>query len=922
MEANTKFAANNYYGRLTQLLELNEEQSEQVKQGYRVKKFKKVPSSEYLWNSLNVWLERWEGLRGLPTAYPFSHRHVGYPRLQALVRAHDRIVLARFFDDCGLPPHGILGPNDLTVLFDEWISREPCPSIGLKGIWGIDEETLATIACQELASWEGVAESDTPAGTKVAKLRLTASLERFPRTRLELSLVGGVAQSHDGIDLKILGLESTIDTVHFIPDQLGRLGLANPSVIARQTLVEGLVKLQNPLTGEILQRLPRRLVILRKDDLLQTFVETDRVGLAEETMLLCRSEIAVAVDEFLSITAQPGYRHEERIDGLIAQWELFSGVRILTGVDDPRQLSPDELSYLVPNASSLFVIDEGFRLPGTKTWSSWAPPEIRASSLSGNGLKLRISPGHTFWGDPVDSLEFNSDDPVLIVDLDGMDLPDAAFRLELFEGTSRTPTQTAGFRLRSANQPRQWFRKEDKVTLGHRMEEISSSVLSATDCDPVGNISGSLIDGPCTSGSVGALDSIVPNWYHIRQGHRDHNPTEGVNGGSELIKIGDVNFADCIRTGAHHLMFPTVMPGGPARIEGVCKYCDFRQEVPARYKFGSRARQKAAVSHTSAAPVFNLADVDRIRHEADVDLLLSAAFDALCFEQHGTPGSLERSAAQVDPGRIFVDGFERALSVLGHLEIERDPATMRVTRWYVTPPTLSERTNGGYFLTGFRSRRMLEELKQHVNAQGGTVSVESQRNSGGPSMVLVEGIDEQSAKDVAYQLPGSPGHRMVVQPEAARALTAALPPLSAVADCLVADHPLPAAQKVERWDPRTARWNLVNSPNSAGYYRLQSHRPWYVIRTAENIANDQVTLADARVIKHIAALREDKPLVGYDCESEFLYTPIGADLPGLYGRAAVLASGLLPVIDRSNRVLTYRQIPPDLAFTLMNRLES
>ena len=81
-------------------------------------------------------------------------------------------------------------------------------------------------------------------------------------------------------------------------------------------------------------------------------------------------------------------------------------------------------------------------------------------------------------------------------------------------------------------------------------------------------------------------------------------------------------------------------------------------------------------------------------------------------------------------------------------------------------------------------------------------------------------------------------------------------------------------------------------------------------------------IADARLIKHFAALREGQPLVGYDCEKEVLYMPIGADLPGLYGRAAVLASGLLPVIDRPNRVLKYQEIPPSLAFSLMDRLES
>ena len=925
MEGDERFAPNNYYGRLTQLLELNEEQGKKVRQSYGVKKFRRVPSSEYLWNSLNVWLERWEGLRGLPTAYPFSHRHIGFPRLQALVRAHDRRVLAGFFDDCGLPPRGVLLPHDLTPLFDEWISKEPCPSTGLRDIWAIDKETLAQIACQELAVWEGVAGSDAPAGTRVAnrKLRLTASLERFPSPRLGLSLADGVASSPDGTDLEILGLESGIDTVGFIPDPHGRLVLANPDAISRVTLLEGLVKLRNPLTGEEWERMPRRLVPLRKDELLQTFVETDRAGLAEEMMLICRSEITAAVDDLLSSTARTGYRHEEGVDGLPDDWDLFSGVHILAGVADPRQLEPDELLVLLPNASSLFVIDEGFRLPRHQSWSSWESPEIRASSLSGRGLKLTISSSQVFCGDQVDPLEFNSDAGILIVDLAGRALPDAAFRLELFEGTSTTPVQTASLRLRSANQPRQWFREEDQFTLGHHVEEISSSLLSATDCDPGGNVSGSLVGGDRTIRSVDELASNTPNWYPGRQGHPDPNPPEGVSSGGELTRIGNMDFADCIRTGAHHWLLPTVMPGrrNPATISGDCKLCGSRRSFPARYRLSAHiSSTNTATNPAPAAPVFNVAGVDSIKGESDIDRLLNVAFDALCFEQHGKPGVLERTAVQVDPGRLFVDGFQRALSVLGHLELERDPRTMQVTRWNVTPPTLSERTKGGYFLAGFRSRRMLEELEQCVNDLGGTVSVESQGKSFGPDVVLVERIDEEGAKAVAAQLPGPPGHRVVVQPDVARALTAVLPPLSAVADCLVADHPLPAAQMVERWDPETARWNPDDSPNSAGYYRLQGRRRWYVIRTAENIDNGQVTIADVRVIKHIAALREDEPLVGYDREKEVLYMPIGADLPGLYGRAAVLASGLLPIIEQD--VLTYRHIPPDLAFSLMERLES
>ena len=68
MEATEKFGANNYYGRLEQVLRLNQDQGTKLKQSYGIKKFKGIPTSEYLWNSLNIWLEEWEGVRGLATA--------------------------------------------------------------------------------------------------------------------------------------------------------------------------------------------------------------------------------------------------------------------------------------------------------------------------------------------------------------------------------------------------------------------------------------------------------------------------------------------------------------------------------------------------------------------------------------------------------------------------------------------------------------------------------------------------------------------------------------------------------------------------------------------------------------------------------------------------------------------------------------
>jgi len=71
--------------------------------------------------------------------------------------------------------------------------------------------------------------------------------------------------------------------------------------------------------------------------------------------------------------------------------------------------------------------------------------------------------------------------------------------------------------------------------------------------------------------------------------------------------------------------------------------------------------------------------------------------------------------------------------------------------------------------------------------------------------------------------------------------------------------------------------------------------------------------------KHAAALiLKEQPLLAYNKATEELKVPLGADLPGLYGRAAVLASGLLPVVTGGQ--LTYQHVPADLAGHLAHLL--
>jgi hypothetical protein len=58
----------------------------------------------------------------------------------------------------------------------------------------------------------------------------------------------------------------------------------------------------------------------------------------------------------------------------------------------------------------------------------------------------------------------------------------------------------------------------------------------------------------------------------------------------------------------------------------------------------------------------------------------------------------------------------------------------------------------------------------------------------------------------------------------------------------------------------------------------------------------------------------------YHATTSSLLVPLGADLPGLYGRAAVLCSGRAPTRLSKTPVLCYHDVPPEIAGAIVHAL--
>jgi len=280
---------------------------------------------------------------------------------------------------------------------------------------------------------------------------------------------------------------------------------------------------------------------------------------------------------------------------------------------------------------------------------------------------------------------------------------------------------------------------------------------------------------------------------------------------------------------------------------------------------------------------------------------------------------LERIAMQIEPTGLFVDTFARRLEAMAHIEIERDPSTLRELSWAVVDPHILGLPNGEHLLVGFRSERLMVALEDAVWRAGGEIAIDNNVDS--PAVVRIVGVDDTDLEELAAATEAASGRRVRIVGMAAWSLASRLSPLSKVMPALPVTTTI-GARSFEVWNPNEANFEPTTSAANAGAFRLTSFTRTYIYRRPSDVGEMQALLGDARLVKFAAALDSGISMVGYDANARVLYVPRGADLPGLYGRAAVLASGYAPKENTSERLMEYRDVPPFLAAHLAALLTS
>lgn len=899
MQHDRDFAGNAYYPRLFRLLHLDDErQQSRLTAAYR-------RDAEELWGGLNEWLSASDGRLGLPTAYALSHRYIGLPLSQALVRDVDRLQFPFMFLRYGLPPGGEIAPADMERLLDSWLQMRPCPvSKNLESLWnrGQARDRIASVAAIELRSWDGALPESAELGArKAGSVHLVCWLRNFPRRKLDISFLAGFGAQATPQSLKVMTAPGEPD-VEMVPVPGARLQPVFTSEIDSASLVEGILRLADG-TGLEATRFPRRVVPFRYDDLLNALVECERVQLGEDSLLLVKDAkgLPAAVRVVLTETARPGFREETALPGLPDGWVVFAGVQVVTAPN--REPSGTDLNVLVPLLSAQLAFADGTKLPGQlRKWSSLDPPEIRAIVQGASHLSVRLTPLHDMSDAPEASRTWTSDATAIVVDLSGLGLRDGDYEVSLDD--KGKPVQQAILRLRSSDTPDVAI-LHAVTHLVHDLAGDRLAVLRATplrpsalaDAEVRGPYSAPLRTAPAMASAAGR-----EVWWN--------SPKPLPPPKQQPITLTALDPTSCVVTGAHHIELPIAY--GKTKgvlITGTCKYCGLVKRYPAHIRW-SRDSPARAAGHVTPLHV----NASQLPDVSDGHSSWDVAVDSLVHASGGNYPTLEYVAGQVEGSPLFTDTFTRSLEARSDLEIERGNDFIPV-RWEMSPPYLAELATGGFLLAGSWSRGDREELQALVTKAGGTLTAGHDRYGLGRYLVT-----EVAASELA-EICGNIGTAGVVEDAGSR-LVRALPPLSGL-EAALPRVPLPATNRIQRFHLESSSWVPAASAEEPGAYQLdRGFTRTDVFRAPGDVEAGTAALGTVQLTKHLAARHAGRALLAYDAGQQVLAVPLGADLPGLYGRAAVLCGGLLPAPDEVKPLLVYRGVPLHVANALNSLLTS
>jgi hypothetical protein len=173
----------------------------------------------------------------------------------------------------------------------------------------------------------------------------------------------------------------------------------------------------------------------------------------------------------------------------------------------------------------------------------------------------------------------------------------------------------------------------------------------------------------------------------------------------------------------------------------------------------------------------------------------------------------------------------------------------------------------------------------------------------------MEDFAADDVREIVADIRDPFGRPLAVEDQLPSRLIAALPSIGAILHTLKSIHIAPS-QQVERFDVTSGRWH-AGTLSVPGAYRTKVYGSQYFFYDGEKSLATPYELA-----KLLAARHERRALHAY--EDGTFRCVIGCDPPGLFRRALVACSGLLPT--HRNGVVIYRDVDETVADAALGKL--
>jgi hypothetical protein len=928
------FKPNNYHSRLTLLLGYSETDKKIVENSYR-------ESALELWQSLNHWLDiDWNESRGSGTVVALGeHFYIGMALSQALIRSIDRNKLPYFFRDHGLAAHLRLSLTDTKALVDEWVNRDDAnfstyknPSIPFKSLWGNSDarERMAQIISDQLALWDGSIPSKS--GSEITnedfQLRIEMIEINFPRKNYEFSFALNAPTDFWIQSVEILTENSTkVTEIQMVGDETGWY---RPSQGVK--LIEPDSLLSRELTLRVnktftITRHPRKILIFKQDDITRRFFETDRIEIGSRNLIAIQdfSDNLKILENIIEDCARPGYQFYDKTklvhvpDG----WNFVAPVEVLH-FPNP-DLFPKNSTFvgLQPIFAGTLSILKGLVLPGRPTkFHADVPIEILGSVPGATAIKIQLTKkDETDQNNILVEKDIEGPTGILEVDFGNIDKLKADGDYEVTVSASETATfsriASTILRVRSGNSPdsNSW---EHSTKLVHDVSNFPADVFSArestsADADYIHGAR-TITTNPRSSQSEVDLASRIPTepwWGKV-------SPSEKFVVKTPLI-LNTPSSNSCFVRGAHRWELPPAipnlsrrgferMPGG--RVIATCLDCGLQSKAVVNPWLAEAIKTKKN-SQESAGFDWKSRRAILSQFEPSKENVVNGAtiLDALMHLGGGSKTALNSVAASLDPSALFAHELSNALDQIGYIEFKCDDF-FRATNWVMPDAQFINQGEFGFFI-GYFPKRFIAELK----------SIQSDLDI--RAIDIFEGVPVHHVynmkSDTIARMHSTLG--IVTIESAAVNMINELPNFI---DCCssLPQRLIPNAEIVSKYNPDTNSWQRDTRVSGPGSYRFTAkYENIYGIVDSNSFKERRFRQCSADIAKHFQAVISGESLFAYNESIEALVVPKGARLPGLYGRAAVLASGRLPTLDASGKNLIYEHISKEFMVELARRFQ-